>query len=152
MIGSAVWIYGLFGVWERIAAWRPWVGGVGLLLALAGSVGGIAFGLQGFFEGIFGVSGEDSLEAAAEHPVASAIVLWLPGPAFPLCLAALGIALAWSRLAPLPVAGLLFLSGIAFPVSRITRTEAIAHVADLLVLAAFVALAAVFLRTKAPTA
>lgn len=149
MVSAAVWIYGLLGVWERIAAWRPWVGGIGIVLALVGTAGGFAFSLQAFFEGVFGITNaEASLDAAAQHPLASAVVLWIPGPAFPACLSALGIALAWSRLAPLWLSALLLLSGIAFPLSRITRTESIAHAADLLILAAFTALAMALLKGR----
>jgi hypothetical protein len=147
MISTVAWIYGILGVWERIAEWKGWVGAAGILLALAGFAGGMAFSLQGFFEGIFAIPGPESLEAAAEHPVASTFVLWLPGPAFPVSLAALGIALAWSRLAPLWLGGLLVLASVAFPLSRITRTAAIAHAADLLILAVFVALALLYWRT-----
>ncbi|GAB3999363.1 hypothetical protein GCM10029992_27940 [Glycomyces albus] len=149
MVGAAAWIYGLLGVWERITAWRGWVGGIGIVLAIAGITGAFAFSFQAYFEGIFGITtGEESLEAAAEHPIASLFVLWLPGPAFPLSLAALGLALAWSRLVPLWLAGLLFCGGIVFPLSRITRTEAIAHAADLLILAAFTALAVALLKGR----
>ncbi|WP_051704202.1 hypothetical protein [Glycomyces sp. NRRL B-16210] len=147
MFSTVAWIYGLLGVWERVAEHKPWLGGTGIVLALAGFTGGMAFSLQGFFEAIFDISGTASLDAAAEHPVAAALVLWLPGPAFPLCLAALGVSLTWTRLAPWWLGGLLVLSAVAFPLSRITRTEAIAHVADLLILASFVALALVYLRT-----
>lgn len=148
MIANTLWIYGLIGVWERIAEVKPRIGAVGIVLALLGCVGGIAFGLQGFFEGIFEVSGAESLAAADAHPTASAIALWLPGPMMPIGLVALGIALAWSRLAPVWLGALLFASGVAFPLSRITRTESIAHLADALVLAAFAILAVHYLRER----
>ncbi|WP_051325443.1 hypothetical protein [Glycomyces tenuis] len=148
MIANALWIYGLIGVWERIAAIKPWTGAIGIVLALLGCVGGIAFGLQGFFEGIFEISGSESLDAADAYPIASAIVLWLPGPLMPISLVALGIDLAWSKLAPVWLGVLLVLSGAAFPLSRITRTESIAHLADALILAAFVVLAVHYLRGR----
>lgn len=149
MISAAAWIYGLIGVWERIALRRPWIGGIGIVLAIGGITGAYAFSLQAYFEGIFGITtGEESLDAAAQHPIASMAVLWIPGPAFPLCLVALGVALAWSRLAPLWLAGLLFCSGIVFPLSRITRTESIAHVADLFILATFAVLALSLMRGR----
>jgi hypothetical protein len=147
MCSTVAWIYGLLGVWERVGERRPWFGAVGTVLALAGFAGGMAFSLQGFFEAIFRVSGPESLAAAADHPIASAVVLWIPGPAFPLALCALGIALAWTRLAPLWLGALLVLSGAVFPLSRITRTESIAHAADVLILAAFTALAVLYVRT-----
>ncbi len=147
MCSTVAWIYGVLGVWERVGERRPWLGAVGIVLALAGFTGGMAFSLQGFFEAIFDVSGPDSLAAAADHPIASAAVLWIPGPAFPLALCALGIALAWTRLAPVWLGALRLLSGAVFPLSRITRTESIAHAADVLILAAFTALAVLYLRT-----
>ncbi|MCD0447200.1 hypothetical protein LO763_26650 [Glycomyces sp. A-F 0318] len=146
MLANMLWVYGLIGVWERVAAVKPVTGAIGIVLSLLGCLGGIAFGLQGFFEGIFAVSGQESLDAAALYPVASAIVLWVPGPLMPISLAALGIDLAWSRLAPLWLGALLVASAAAFPLSRITRTEAIAHLADALILIAFIALAVRYLR------
>jgi hypothetical protein len=150
MCSTVAWIYGLLAVWTRIGERRPRLGVLGSLLALAGFAGGMAFSLQGFFEAIFGVSGDDSLAAAAEHPVAAAVVLWIPGPAFPLALCALGAALAWTRLAPLWLSALLIASGALFPLSRITRTEWTAHTADLLILAAFTALTLTYLRLDHP--
>ncbi|MEV0649762.1 hypothetical protein AB0I28_31350 [Phytomonospora sp. NPDC050363] len=61
-------------------------------------------------------------------------MLWLPGPAFPLSMIALGLALAMTRKAPLWTAVLLAVAGAVFPISRIPRIEAVAHVADLLLL------------------
>lgn len=152
MISTVAWIYGMLGLWEQVAERRPWLGGAGIVLALAGFTGGMAFSLQGFFEALFDVSKTASLDAAADHPVASWFVLWLPGPAFPVGLCALGIALAWSRLAPWWLGGLLVLCGVAFPLSRITRSAPVAHLADLLILAAFAVLAVAYLRRTAPHA
>lgn len=146
MLANMLWVYGLIGVWERVAAVKPLVGSIGIVLSLLGCLGGIAFGLQGFFEEIFAVSGQESLDAAALYPVASAIVLWLPGPLMPISLGALGVVLTWSRLAPLWLGALLVACGAAFPLSRITRTESIAHVADALILVAFAVLALRYLR------
>ncbi|RRS00173.1 hypothetical protein [Glycomyces terrestris] len=151
MYSTVAWIYGLLAVWTRIGERRPWLGALGALLALAGFAGGMAFSLQGFFEGLFDVSGPASLAAAADHPVAAALVLWIPGPAFPLALAALGAALTWTRLAPRPLALLLIAAAALFPLSRITRTDLLAHAADLLILTAFAALAYLHLRTDHPT-
>jgi hypothetical protein len=64
----------------------------------------------------------------------------------PISLVALGVDLAWSKLAPLWLGALLIISGAAFPLSRITRTESIAHAADALILIAFAALAVHYLR------
>ncbi|GAA2302972.1 hypothetical protein GCM10009853_069640 [Glycomyces scopariae] len=141
-------VYGTLYLWDRLTAWKPWVGATGLVIALLGFLGGVAFSLQGVFEGLFDVSKTASLDAAAAHPAAANLVLWLPGPAYPLSLAALAIALAWSRLAPWPVWAGLLCSAVCFPLSRITRTEWVAHVADLLILAVFAALALLVLRGR----
>lgn len=131
-LSSVVWLYGLLGLWDRLRPERPVWATLGSLAAILGTFGGIAFGLQGFYEGAFGLSGEESLAALAEHPVAAQLVLWLPGPTFPLSMIALGLALALTRKAPLWTAVLLGVAGALFPVSRIPRIEAVAHVADLL--------------------
>lgn len=133
-LSSVVWLYGLLGLWDRLRPERPVWATIGSLAAILGSFGGIAFGLQGFYEGVFGLSGEQSLDALAEHPVAAQFVLWLPGPTFPLSMIALGVGLLLARKAPLWTAALFVLAGAAFPISRIPRIEAIAHVADLLLL------------------
>lgn len=133
-LASVAWVYGLLGLWDRLRPERPVWATLGSLAAIVGTFGGIAFGLQGFYEGVFGLSGEQSLDALAEHPVAAQLVLWLPGPTFPLSMIALGLALAFTRKAPLWTALLLAAAGALFPVSRIPRIEAIAHVADLLLL------------------
>ena len=133
-LASVAWAYGLLGLWDRLRPERPVWATLGSLAAIVGTFGGIAFGLQGFYEAVFGLSGEQSLDALAEHPVAAQLVLWLPGPTFPLSMIALGLALALTRKAPLWTALLLAAAGAVFPVSRIPRIEAVAHVADLLLL------------------
>lgn len=133
-LSSVVWLYGLLGLWDRLRPERPGWAALGSLAAIVGCFGGIAFGLQGFYEAVFGLTGDQSLDALAEHPVAAQLVLWLPGPAFPLSMIALGLALALTRKAPLWTAVLFAVAGAAFPISRIPRIEAVAHVADLLLL------------------
>jgi hypothetical protein len=133
-LSSVVWLPGLLGLWEAVRAGRPVLGSLGGLLAVVGAFGGVSFGLQGFYEGVFGMSKQQSLDALAAHPVASQLVLWLPGPVFPLALVVLGLALARARIVPLWTALLLAAAGVLWPVSRIPRIEAIAYAADLAVL------------------
>jgi hypothetical protein len=99
-LSSAAWVYGLIGAWERLVPRLPVVATAGLVLTLLGTLGGIAFGLQGFFEGTFEVSATESLTAVGEHPVATWLILWGPGPLFPLSLVLLGASLLWARLVP----------------------------------------------------
>ncbi|ADD43988.1 hypothetical protein [Stackebrandtia nassauensis] len=145
-LASTAWIYGLLGVWEHLRDRSPLLSAVGIVLTVVGTFGGIAFGTQGFFEGIFDVSGAESLDAAARYPVASWFVLWLPGPLFPISLMLLGAMLLRLRVTPVPVAVALMLGGLAFPASRVSRVDLIAHGADVVLLAASAALALLVAR------
>jgi hypothetical protein len=140
-LASATWVYGLIGVWERLHTRLPAVAAAGLVLTLLGTFGGIAFGLQGFFEGAFGVSAAESLAAVNQHPVAAWLALWGAGPLFPLSLVLLGAALLWTRLVPRPVAVAMMIAGVAFPLSRIGRIDLVAHAVDVLLLGASARLA-----------
>jgi hypothetical protein len=148
-LSGIAWVYGLIGIWERLHPRLPVAAALGLVLTLLGTFGGIAFGLQGFFEGAFGLSAAESLAAVGEHPVASWLVLWGPGPLFPLSLVLLGAALLWTRLVPRPLAVALLVAGVAFPLSRIGRVELMAHAIDALLLGASAWLAARFPRAAA---
>ena len=133
-IGAALWLYGLLGLWARLRPERPVLATLGSLLVIAGTYGGISFGLQGFYEELFGVDKAQSLAALAEHPVAAPLVLWLPGVSFPASVVGLGILLFRAGRAPAWAALMLAAAGALFPISRIPRIEAVAHVADLLLL------------------
>src|ERR1700754_1458993 len=144
-LSSVLWLPGLLGLWEAVRTHRPVLGSVGAILALLGAFGGITFGMQGFYEGVYGLDKQQSLTALANHPVAEQLVLWLPGPLFPLSLLLLAAALLLSRTAPTWTAGVFALGAILWPVSRISRIPAIAHVADLAVLVPSVALGLVLI-------
>jgi hypothetical protein len=144
-LSSVVWLPGLLGLWEAVRTSRPVVGSLGGALAVVGAFGGITFGLQGFYEGVYGLSKQQSLDALAAHPVAAQLALWLPGPVFPIALAVLGLALAWTRVVPRWTAALLAAAGFLWPVSRIPRVEALAHVADLTLLVPSVVLGVLLL-------
>lgn len=145
-LATPVWLYGLLGVWEHLQQRLPRLGTLGIIGLIIGVFGGIAFGLQGFFEAVFGVSGAESLAATADHPLAANLVLWLPGPAFPLTMVLLGVLLFHTRAVPRPLAAAIVLGGAAFPASRILRVDLIAHGADLLLLGASIALAVLVAR------
>ncbi|MBA2945228.1 hypothetical protein [Streptomyces himalayensis] len=144
--GIGIWAYGLLGVWERIGASRPWLGAVGVLATLLGMLGGVAFGLQGFFGALFDVSAQESLDASAEHPVATGLVLWLLGPILPGSFVLMGLALRLTRLAPTVIAVLVALGGVLFPLGRATRVEFIALSADLFLVPGFFMLALALFR------
>jgi hypothetical protein len=135
-LASTAWAYGLLGAWERLHPRLPAAATAGLALTLLGTFGGITFGLQGFFEGAFGISTAESLAAVNQHPVAAWLALWGAGPLFPLSLVLLGAALLWTRLVPRPLAATLLVAGVAFPLSRVGRVDLAAHAVDVLLLGA----------------
>lgn len=135
-LSSAAWVYGLVGTWEQLHTRLPATATLGLVLTLLGTFGGIAFGLQGFFEGAYGLTADESLAAVNQHPPAAWLTLWGPGPLFPLSLVLLGVALLWTRLVPRPLAVALLVAGAAFPLSRIGRIELVAHAVDTVLLGA----------------
>lgn len=135
------WVYGLIGEYEHLRTRVPVLAGLWLLLVLIGMFGSIAFGLQGFFEGIFGFHDRVALQRFTDYPPQSLLVLWLPGPTFPLSMIVLGLLLLHTRLEPWWVAVLICLAGIAFPVARVLRLEWVAYLVDVLVLVSFAQLA-----------
>lgn len=140
-VSAVPWVYGLIGEYERLRQDVPVAAGLWLLLLLAGMLGTVAFGLQGFFEGAFGVQHRAGLEAFADYPPQGLLVLWLPGPAFPAALLVFGLLLFWTRSAPRWTAALICLAAIAFPLGRALRLEWTAYAADFLAVLAFAHLA-----------
>ncbi|MER5393041.1 hypothetical protein [Saccharopolyspora sp. NPDC002686] len=135
------WVYGLIGQYERLRERIPLVAGIWLLLLLIGMFGSIAFGLQGFFEGVFGLHDQVALARFDDYPPQSLLVLWLPGPTFPLSLLVFGVLLLWTRMSPWWVAALICLAAVAFPLGRVLRLEWVAYLVDLLVIIPFAHLA-----------
>ncbi|MUL41459.1 hypothetical protein FZ103_09775 [Streptomonospora sp. PA3] len=135
------WVYGLLGEYERLRERIPRIAGLWLLVLLIGMFGSIAFGLQGFFEGVFGMAERSGLARFGDYPPQSLLVLWLPGPVFPLALFVFGILLWWTRMSPWWVAALICLAAITFPLGRALRLEWVAYLADLLVIVPFALLA-----------
>jgi hypothetical protein len=131
------WVYGLIGEYERLRERVPTLAGLWLLLLIIGMLGSIAFGLQGFFEGVFGITERASLAALDDFPPQSLLVLWLPGPTFPLALLIFGLLLGWNRMSPRWVAILICIAAIIFPLSRVLRVDWIAYIADLLMILPF---------------
>lgn len=105
---------------------------VGFLVAVYGCVGGANFGLVGVFSEAFDISHQVYLQKAGEHSLGFNLLLFWPGPLFPLSLLVLGIQLARKRIIPGWAAAMVCLGALAFPASRIPRIEWIAHTADLL--------------------
>jgi hypothetical protein len=131
------WVYGLLGEYEQLRAHIPRTAGIWLLLLLAGMFGSISFGLQGFFEEALGVVDRIALDSFSEYPPQSLLVLWLPGPAFPLSILLFGMMIGWTGVAPRWAAVFICIAAVAFPVGRVLRLEWVAYVVDFLVVLPF---------------
>ena len=130
---------GLFGLTKNT---MPRYSVYGLWVAVFGCISGVCFAFLGYLTSIFEISHQQYLAKLSLYPFSSQLLLFGSGPLFPLSVFVLGIVLARSGAVPAWQAILFSLAGIAFPLSRITRIQSIAHVADLffLVPSAFIAM------------
>lgn len=140
-VAMVPWVFGLLGEYDRLRPHLPVVSGLWMLLVLIGMFGSIAFGLQGFFEGVLGTTDGASPATFTGYPTAGALVLLLAGPMFPAALVVLSIFHWRTRLAPRWVASLLALAAAMFPVARVARIDTLAVIADLLMLGTFCVIA-----------
>lgn len=124
----------------------PWYARLGLWYAVYGCVGGIAFGFEGLYSAIFDISDKIGVAAYERFPLQMNIVLFWAGPAFPLTLMILGIVLIIRKIGNKWINLLFTLGGIAFPISRISRIEWIAVVADILLLIPVVVISMQFMK------
>ena len=131
-IATVFWIPAFVGLFDLLKDKAPRYAAAGLMAAIYGCVGGVGFGLDGLFAEAFGLSHQTRLDAWARFPTAFNVVLFWPGPLFPLSLLVLGAMLVRTRSVPRWAGILICLSGVAFPLSRIPRVAAVAHAADVL--------------------
>lgn len=119
----------LFGLvknkYPNYAAW-------GLLIAVFGFISGADFAMAGVMSEIFNISHQSFLDGFAKYPVSADTLLFQSGPLAPLSLIILGIVLLRTKSIDSLPAMLIILGGIAFPLSRISRTPWAAHIADIL--------------------
>ncbi|GAB4037212.1 hypothetical protein [Spirosoma gilvum] len=132
VVATVFWIPALTGLFAKLKHTMPTYASWGALIAQFGAISGNNFGMRGIYAQVFGISKETLLREAAIHSVSFNITMFMAGPLFPLSLLVLGIQLTRKRLVPVWVGLLLCAGAIAFPVSRISRIDVIAHVADLL--------------------
>ncbi|WP_422773818.1 hypothetical protein ACN28C_13530 [Plantactinospora sp. WMMC1484] len=147
-LSCACWLIGLLALYDQLRAEAPRYVAVALPLTVFATVGGVAFGVQSIHEVLFDASHADTIALLDQHPFAAWALYWVAGPLFPLVLFLLGVALLRLRATPLPVGVLLCLGALAFPLSRISREAAVAHVADLLLLLPFLYLGVRALRGR----
>jgi hypothetical protein len=138
----------LTGAFSLLKTAIPHYATYGLWIAVFGDVSGISFMFLGYLTTIFNISHTEYLEKLSEYAVSSQLLLFATGPIFPLSLLVLGINFIRTKVVEVCIGVLLCIGAIAFPASRITRIEWIAHVADVLLLIPVVAIGFVLLNKK----
>lgn len=133
-IAMVFWAFGFIGLFEIIKGKAPIYARLGLLYAIYGVFGGVAFAFEGVFSEIFNVSDKIGVEAHQFYPIQMNILLFWSGPAFPLSLLILGVIYIRLKSFSWWVGALLAVGAVVFPLSRIMRIEWIAHISDLLLL------------------
>jgi hypothetical protein len=148
ILGMVLWIAGFVRIFEWFRNTNPWFFRIGLLYAIYGCVGGIAFGFEGLFSAIYGLE-KIGVEAHQEHPLLMNLVMFWAGPAFPLSIVLVGALIWHKRLFAVYVPLLMIIGGLAFPISRITRLTLVAHAADLILLIPIVIISLHLINEKA---
>jgi len=140
------WIPALTGLFSLIKNEMPRFAVWGLWIAVFGCISGVCFAFLGYLATIFNISHEQYLNSLSHYPVTSQILLFGSGPLFPLSIFVLGVNLMLKRSVPV-LTGLLFcVAAMGFPLSRISRIEWMAHIADLAMLIPSAAIAWQMLR------
>jgi hypothetical protein len=132
ILAMVFWVLAFVALFGLLQNQLPWYRAIGLILAIYGCISGVCFGLLGVFSEAFQIDKETYLAKAAQYSLGFNLLLFWPGPLFPLSLLVLGIVLPSKKAVPIWVGALLILGGIAFPLSRIPRIEIIAHATDVL--------------------
>jgi hypothetical protein len=128
------WLPALRGLFSITSQALPRYSIWGLWIAYFGCISGVCFAFLGYITTVLNVTHQEYLEALSHYPVTAQLLLFASGPIFPLSMLILGIQMLRKKVVPLGIALLLCIAGIAFPVSRISRIEIIAHIADLALL------------------
>lgn len=139
ILGMVFWSVGFIGLFDMFKEKNPWYSRLGLLYAFYGCLGGIAFGFEGLYSQLMNIE-NIGVESMAKFPLQMNLVLFWSGPAFPLSLVLLGIMMAVRKVQPAWIAALIIIGAIAFPASRISRIQWLAHIADITLLIPLIAL------------
>ena len=142
------WIPAAAGFFSLLKDKMPGYASWGWLLIVYGSISGVCFAFLGYLTTIFNISHSLYLETLSKYPVSSQLLLFAAGPLFPLSILILSINLMRSKTIHLWIGICLCLGAIGFPLSRITRTQWIAHVVDVLWLIPCVYIGLSFLKKK----
>lgn len=128
------WLAAFKRLFALIASALPRYSGIGLWVAYGGCISGCCFAFLGYITAVLNISHVEYLQALGHYPFSSQLLLFASGPLFPLSIILYGIQAMRVRVMPVGIGILFCVAGIVFPASRITRTEWIAHLADLALL------------------
>ena len=128
------WIPSLIALFDFIKIKFPNYAAWGLLMAIIGFISGSNFAMVGVMSDIFDISHETYLKEFENYKLSSNILLFQTGPLAPLSLLILGIVMLRTKTVDAFIAILIITGAILFPVSRISRTDWIAHVCDIFLL------------------
>ena len=134
------WIPSLLFLFSIVSYKMPRYAAWGFLIAVYGFVSGVNFGFLGVLSEVFSIPHENYIRELSEYPIASNLLLFQAGPLAPLSLVVLGIVFLYSKVVDWKIGLLIMTGGIVFPLSRISRTEWIAHIADIIQLIPLVVL------------
>ena len=134
VLSIVFWIPALIALFDLVKFKMPNYAAWGLLIGIFGFVSGADFAMVGVMSEIFNFTHASYLEGFAKYKVSADILLFQSGPLAPLSLIVLGIVLLRIKSIDTWIAVLILAGGIAFPLSRISRLQWAAHIADILLL------------------
>lgn len=134
ILSTTFWIFTMFYLFELIRFKMPRLAQWGLFLSIFGFISGGLFGFVGVMTEILNISHQTYIDAFEKYPISTGILLFWSGPLAPLGLILAGSLLLKTKETSSWVAVMIIMGGLAFPVSRISRNEWVAHIADLLLL------------------
>src|SRR5689334_20691478 len=131
-LSQVPWIIAFIVLFDKLKMEMPRYATVGLIIAIYGCLSGANFGFVGVYGEAFQIPHKTYLDTFLHYPLSANLLLFWPGPLFPLSLLVLAIVLIRWKKVDLWLGILLCLGAIAFPLSRIPRMESIAHGVDIL--------------------
>jgi len=145
------WIPALLVLFSLVKNKMPNYAAWGFLIAVCGFISGVNFGFLGVLTEIFAIPHEKYIQELSKYPISSNLLLFQAGPLAPLSLVILGFVFLHTKVVDWKIGLLIVLGGIAFPLSRISRTELVAHFADILQLVPLVLLGGKILMQRKTT-
>ena len=124
------WIPALLFLFCLVASKKSTYAAWGFLIAVYGFISGVNFGFLGVLTEAFSVSHERYILDLDKYPVSANLLLFQSGPLAPLSLLVLGLVMFFTKVVDWKIAMLITLGAILFPLSRISRVDLIAHIAD----------------------